>query len=204
VPGVHSSRGCLPCTLRFQGLITLLAAFSSAVLGIHLSGPSVPGVLPFRVLFPLPSRTPSRGLCSLALSPSASGHDRGTVRTSEPLSRQRACLALPAFTQTTESLLSWGSASLRLHSSDPADRRRLLFCTLGPCLATPTRCSRVFLSKARLNFKKKSANPSDVSASSAFQSVWHFRQRGLMISPNETRCITTLSPSFFASPKGAC
>lgn len=198
------ARVCLALYVALSGFDYPLSGFLLPVLGIHLSGPSVLGVIPFRVLFPLPSWTPFQGLCSLALSPAASGLDRETVRTSEPFSRQRACLALPVVTPVTESLLSWGSTSLRLNSSDPADRRRLLFCTLDPCLTTSARCSRVFLSKTRHDFKKKSANPSDVSAFSAFQPVKHHQQHWFMVSPNETRCITTLSPSFLALPKCAC
>lgn len=198
------SRVCLSLYVALSGFVYPLSGFLLHGPGDPVSGPSVLGVLPCRVLFPLLSWTPFQGLCSPALFLSASGLDRKTARTPELCSQQRACLTSPAFTPTTESLLSWGSPSLGLCSLDPVDRSQLLFCAFNPHLTVPVRRSRVFLPKTRHDFKKKSANPSDVLASSTFQAVWHDQQRGFIVSPNETRCITTLSPSFLALPKRAC
>jgi hypothetical protein len=159
VPGVHVTRVCLSLFVALSGFDYPLSGLLLRVLRIHLSGPSVLGVFPFRVLFPLASCVPFQDRCSPALSLFGSGHDHEPAGTPEPCSRQRACLALPVVTPTTESLLSWGSAPLRPYSFDPADRRRLLFCALNPCLPTPIRRSRVFLPKARLVSIRNSPTP---------------------------------------------
>jgi hypothetical protein len=153
------SQGLPPLYVALSGFDYPLSGFLLQVLGIHFSGPSVLGVFPFRVLFPPSSWTPSQGRCSLDLSPFASGLDRGRARPSEPCSRQRACLALPAVTQTTESLLSWGSPSLRLNSFDPADRRRLLFCTSNPCRRHQHGALEFFCRKRGLISKRNQPTP---------------------------------------------
>jgi hypothetical protein len=66
--GINSSRVCLALSVALSGfLFTLLAVYSSRTLWNHFSGPSVHGVLPFRVFHPLKSRTPLGAACSHAL-----------------------------------------------------------------------------------------------------------------------------------------
>lgn len=142
-----------------QGLITLLAASSSGSWGSMFQVPAFLGFSPSESCSRCRARHPFGALCSLALEPFATGQSRETVGTSEPYSRQRACLASPAVTLTTESLLSWGFSPLGPDSSNPADRRRLLFCTFNPCLTTLVRCSRVFLLEERCNLPKKISQP---------------------------------------------
>jgi hypothetical protein len=197
-------QGLPPLYVALSGFDYPLSGFLLQVLGIHLSGPSVLGVFPFRAFFPLPSRTPSQGLCSLDLFPFASGHDRERAWPSEPLSRQRACLALPAITQTTESLLSWGSPSLRLHSFDPADRRRLLFCTLGPCRRHQHGALEFFCQKRGLISKRNQPTPLMFSPPQSSKPFVTIGNAGLWFHRTKLVCITTLSPSFLALPKRAC
>jgi hypothetical protein len=55
------TRVCLALYVALSGFDYPLSGFLLRVLGIPISGPSVPGVTPFRVLFPLWSWAPFRG-----------------------------------------------------------------------------------------------------------------------------------------------
>jgi hypothetical protein len=90
-----------------------------------VSGPSVLGVFPFRVLFPLKSWSLSRGASLLALGSLAPGREctfklrlQGFVPFKERCSENRYCTE-----SRTDTLL--GFASLRLSPSDPASPFRL-------------------------------------------------------------------------------
>jgi hypothetical protein len=196
-------QGVPPLYVALSGFDYPLSGFLLQVLGIHLSGPSILGVFPFRALFPLPSWTPFQGLCSPDLFPFAFGESREG-------SAFRALFPTASLPRVARCYTDNGVATLLGFCIFEASLFRPCRLTTAPLLhfkpvsKTPARCSRVFLSKTRLDFKKKSANPSDVFASSVFQTVGYDWQRGLMVSPNETCCITTLSPSFLALPKRAC
>jgi hypothetical protein len=82
-----------PVGSAFRVFVHPLSGFLLLNLWYHFSGPSVHGVLPFRVFLPLKSRAFLKASCSLALWRVAYGRVCNVARASEPFSLQGAALA---------------------------------------------------------------------------------------------------------------
>jgi hypothetical protein len=136
-PSTHSGNGsplsrvCLTLSVPLSGfLFTLLAAFSSRTLWYRFSGPSVPGIHPFRVFFPQQSRAFLKALCSPALRSARCGRASKRYLDFRAFLPAKSRTRGPVITLNPEPILSWGSPTLGFFSLPTlALTRRSLFCT---------------------------------------------------------------------------
>ena len=163
--GVHSTRVCLALSVPLSGFgFTLLAVFSSRTLWCRFSGPSVPGVLPFRVLLPSKSRASLEVSCSLALSPLGYGRYRKGARTSKHCSLRRSLLAGQSL-HSTRSRYSpgvsqlWGVAPIR-----PWSLTRLSLFRTSTHFRRGERGALEFFCRKSGTAQKERADPSAVSS----------------------------------------
>jgi len=112
-PGVHSIRVCRALYVALSGFDYPLSGFLLPDPPSHLSGSSVHGIFPCRVLLPLKIRASSEVVCSLGLRFFAPGRG-GKNPDFRALLPSKSRVLHRGVTQQAEPLLSWGYASLRL------------------------------------------------------------------------------------------
>ena len=161
--GVNATRVCLALSVPLSGFLsTLLAVSSSRTLWRRFSGPSVPGILPFRVFLPSKSSASLKAVCSLALRRQGCGRHRQIAWTPELCSLRGSLLAGQSL-HSTRSRYSpgvsqlWGVTPFRpwpLHETLPLPHFH------SPS-ERPAPCPRVLLPEERHSSKER-AYPSAV------------------------------------------